>query len=216
MNIGLIDNIKVTHLLGKITALRDHETSMHSIEVTYLSSLLGKKLNLKIDELQALMKGAYVHDLGKIGIADKILLKESSFNDEEWIIMKQHAQMGADLLKDIKWYEKSIDIVLYHHEKYNGTGYPKGLKGDDIPCLARIFTIIDVFDALARKRPYKEAFEFNQIISIMKEDIGKHFDPYIMKYFLPLAEEFYNIINDLTEDELKSKLELTRIEIFGM
>jgi putative nucleotidyltransferase with HDIG domain len=216
MNLELIDNIKTAHLLGEITALRDHETSMHSIEVAYLSSLLGEKLELCRDEIQSLMKGAYVHDLGKVGIPDKILLKESSFTEDEWIVMRKHPKLGADLLKDIDWYKKSIDVVLYHHEKYDGSGYPKGLKGKEIPYLARIFTIIDVFDALARKRPYKKAFDFDKIMLIMKEETGLHFDPDIMKCFLPLAKEFFQILSKGKEADLKKKLEQRRIEIFGI
>ena len=216
MQSALIDNIKISHLLGNITALRDHETSAHSIEVTYLSSILAQKLNLDNTVVQNLMKGAYVHDIGKVGIPDKILLKQASFDDEEWKIMKQHPTLGADLLRDINWYKEAIDVVLYHHEKYDGSGYPYGLKGNNIPYIARIFAIIDVFDALVRIRPYKKAFSLDKAIDIIQKDSETHFDPDIVKVFLPLAKKFYDIITNNTEDQLKQKLIEKRIEIFGI
>jgi len=211
----LQENIKIARLLGRVTALRDHETGKHNLEVAYLSGLFGQLLELDIPSLQALMKGAFLHDIGKIGIPDKILLKNGGFNDEEWKIMKEHPILGSELLAEMEWYKDANDVVLHHHEKFDGSGYPDGLAGYEIPYIARIFTIIDVFDALCTKRPYKHPYAFSDTMKIMRAQNGTYFDPEIFAIFETVAKEFFKIVHEDTEEELHVKLEHMRKKIFG-
>jgi putative nucleotidyltransferase with HDIG domain len=209
------DNIKIALLLGHIAALKDHDTSEHNTRVAYLSCLFGEKLNLNRPTLQALMKGAFLHDIDKIGIPDAILLKNGKLNKSEWEIMKSHTTLGAELVQDIKWFDDARDVILHHHEKFDGTGYPDGLKGDEIPLHVRAFSVIDVFDALIAHRPYKKEFSLEKAKQIIQKDSNSHFDPNLIKEFLPLCNSFYNISKNYTHDELKEKLVKKREKIFG-
>jgi putative nucleotidyltransferase with HDIG domain len=209
------DNIKIALLLGHIATLKDHDTSEHNTRVAYLSCLFGEKLNLDIFTLQSLMKGAFLHDIGKIGIPDAILLKKGKLNEDEWAIMKTHTTLGVELIEDINWFHDAKDIILHHHEKFDGTGYPYGLKEDEIPLHVKMFSIVDVFDALIVKRPYKKPFSLEKAKNIIKEQSFTHFDPSLVDVFLTMADDFYHITKNYTHDELKEKLVKKREKIFG-
>ncbi len=212
----LEDNIKIAQLLGNISALRDHKTNEHNIRVAYLSSLLGKKFDLDKQAMQGLMKGAFLHDIGKIGIPDKVLLKDDSLNNQEWAIMKQHPVMGVELIKDIEWFHDAVPVILHHHEKFDGSGYPGGLKKDEIPFNARIFAIIDVFDALVAERPYKKSFSLKKTLTIIEQNSSNHFDPDIVKQFMLCADKFYKVISNYSKKDLKKKLIKRRGRVFGL
>jgi putative nucleotidyltransferase with HDIG domain len=168
--------------------LRDEETEGHSRRVTALSVSLAAKLGLTGQEIAYVRRGAFLHDIGKIGVPDSVLHKPGPLNEEEWVLMKQHSKKGYDLLSRIPYLKESLDIPLYHHEKYNGTGYPEGLSGKTIPLAARLFAIVDVFDALTSDRPYREAWTKTKAIQYLREQKGLHFDPELVDVFIPLIE----------------------------
>lgn len=209
-------NIKIAQAMGHAASIRDHITGEHNLRVTYMSYLIGEFFKMNNKELQSLMKGAFLHDIGKIGIPDKILLKNGKLSDEEFDIMKKHPLFGKELLEDMEWFNDAIDVVLYHHERWDGTGYPYGLKGLNIPLNARIFAIIDVFDALMTNRPYKKALNYDEAINIIKSGNAKHFDPNLLDIFLKLSDHFYEVIKQYTFKELKEKLLEKRKKVFGI
>jgi len=143
-------------------------------------------LNLKPEKLEDIRQAAILHDLGKIGISDKILLKNSKLTEEEYAQIKKHPQIAADILRPIHFLRSIIPYILYHHERWDGEGYPCGLKGEVIPVGARIIAIADVFQALTSNRPYRKAFSWEEAIKIIKEGSGTQFDPKIVKLFLKL------------------------------
>ena len=145
--------------LGRALELRDFETKGHTDRVTEISLALGRVLNLNPNQMQALAWGAYLHDIGKIAVPDKILLKNGKLDPEEWAIILEHPTRGFEMLKDLNYLpQETLEIVLYHQERLNGSGYPEGRIGDEIPFLARLFAVVDVYDALTSERPYKAAW----------------------------------------------------------
>ena len=166
--------------------LRDRETEGHSQRVSELSLLMGKNLGLSEQELVHIQRGAYLHDMGKLGIPDSILHKPGKLTPEEWDIMRQHPQLAYDMLKNIEYLRPALDIPYCHHEKWDGSGYPRGLKGEDIPLAARIFAVADVWDALTSERPYRPAWTKEKALSYIQEQSGKYFDPQIVDLFLEL------------------------------
>jgi putative nucleotidyltransferase with HDIG domain len=182
--------------------LREHETGFHSYRVTEYSLTLARKLGLPDKDLSILAKGALLHDIGKIGIPDSILLKPGKLTDEEWKIMKRHPTMGYELLKKIDFLEEAAEIVLSHHEHYNGEGYPRGLKGEKIPLGARIFSIVDALDAMTSNRPYRQALSFKEAIERIAKGSGSQFDPSIVRVFLSIPkEEWIEIRNRIEKAE---------------
>ncbi len=163
--------------------LRDFETKGHTDRVAKLALKLARELNVKGEDLTHIRRGALLHDIGKVAISDTILLKEGNCTAEEWEIIKQHPQYGYDMLKEIKYLKPSLDIVLYHHEKWDGSGYPAGLAGENIPFSARIFAIIDVWDALLSNRPYHKAWGREKALAYIQKESGKHFEPRIVTAF---------------------------------
>jgi len=209
-------NIRVAQSLGQAATLRDHDTGVHNYRVTYLSSIFGEILNLDKKNLQGLMKGAFLHDVGKIGIPDKILLKNAKLDEDEWLTMRLHPILGKELLEQMPWFSDALSVVIYHHEKFDGTGYPFGLAKNSIPLNARIFSIIDVFDALISKRPYKESFDIDYAINIIENGADSHFDPMLVKIFCSNARDFFKSVFGKSEEELKSMLINRRKIIFGI
>jgi PAS domain S-box-containing protein len=166
--------------------LREHETAGHSRRVVELTVRLAEQLGLTGEQLTHIRYGAFLHDIGKIGIPDHILLKPSPLNAEEWKIMRKHPGYAYDLLKKITFLNQSTDIPYHHHEHWDGTGYPDGLKGAEIPLTARIFAVVDVWDALQSRRPYREAWPKEKIKEYIREQSGKYFDPLVVETFLKL------------------------------
>ena len=169
-----------------VTALdtRDSETQGHSLRVVGYTLKLAELLNITDkEELKIIEYGALLHDIGKIGIPDQILNKPGKLTDEEWKIMKKHPKIGYNILKKIKFLNKSSLIVLYHHERYDGTGYLEGLKGEDIPLGARIFAVADTVDAITSDRPYRKALTFEYALEELIKFKGKQFDPKVVEAF---------------------------------
>ncbi len=205
----LDSNINTIRSLGNAIAKRDSDTNLHNYRVTVYSVCLAEESGLSASHIKALIKGAFLHDIGKIGISDNILLKPGKLTTEEFEIMKQHVVLGEEIIKNNKWLKDATDVVLYHHEKFDGSGYPYGLQGENIPSTARIFAIIDVFDALTSNRPYKRAFSFKKAMTIIKEGKGSHFDPHFLEKFEQIAEKLHrDIINLESEQELFELLEI--------
>jgi len=167
-------------------SLKDDETMGHSQRVTYLTQLLAKKIGFSKEEIVHIRRGALLHDIGKMGVPDSILLKPGKLTDEEWVIMRKHPVFAYEMLSSIDYLRPALDIPYCHHEKWDGSGYPQGLKGEEIPLAARIFAIIDVFDALTSDRPYRKAWPYEKAIEYIKEQSGIHFDPTIVNEFLEL------------------------------
>jgi len=208
--------IHIAQTLGKAATLRDHETGEHNFRVTYISYCFGKDLGLDIKTLRTLMKGAFLHDIGKIGIKDSILLKNAPLDEQQRQEMELHTILGEELLVDMPWFKEAVAVVMYHHERYDGTGYPKKLKGEDIPLVARIFAIVDVFDALMNARPYKKAFSLEETLKILKNGSSTHFDPKLLEKFLLNAPKYAQDVTNKTEKELQAMLEMKRKKIFGI
>jgi PAS domain S-box-containing protein len=174
--------------------LRDKETEGHTQRVTEFTTCLAKKMGISIDMLVNIRRGALLHDIGKMAIPDSILLKPGPLTDEEWEIMRKHPKYAYDLIYPIEFLRPAIDIPYSHHEKWDGTGYPRGLKGEAIPLASRIFAVIDVWDALNSDRPYRKAWPREKILDHIKEQSGKHFDPKVVEVFLDLEPEFYSSV----------------------
>lgn len=165
---------------------RDHETEGHTKRVSEMAQALGERAGLDADELRNLKFGALLHDIGKIGIPDSILLKPGKLTEGEFEVMRTHTTLGYEMLKDIPFLEDAVDVVLYHHERWDGAGYPFGLQGEEIPFAARLFAIADVWDALRSDRPYREAWSEERVRAYIQEQAGIHFDPQLVELYLGL------------------------------
>jgi len=204
--------VATIHALVKAAEARDNETGAHIERTSQYCKLLAEKLLLtdKYKDLNPSFPGiiemaAPLHDIGKVGITDLILLKPGKLTDDEFEVMKTHTQIGYDTLKAVDdrypgndWIHIGMDIALNHHEKWDGSGYPQGLKGEDIPLAARIMALSDVYDALRSKRVYKPPFPHDKTMSIMQEGSGKHFDPFLYTIVYEHQYEFRDIFEELT------------------
>ena len=166
--------------------LRHKETEGHSHRVTDLALQLARACGVRDDDLEYLYRGALLHDIGKMAVPDKILFKTSLLSDEEWDVMRTHPKVAYDILSSISFLEKALVVPAYHHEWWDGGGYPFGLKGQDIPLPARIFAVVDVWDALLSDRPYRQAWAREHVIQYFREQSGKQFDPEVVERFLAL------------------------------
>lgn len=168
--------------------LRDRETEGHSRRVAELTVNLAQAVGLSQEEIVHLRRGALLHDLGKIGIPDSILHKPSGLTDEEWVIMRKHPQFAHDMLYPIEYLRPALDIPYNHHEKWDGTGYPRGSRGEEIPLAARLFAVIDVWDALTSNRPYRPAWSDEEALTYIREQSGRHFDPQVVELFFKVIK----------------------------
>jgi hypothetical protein len=164
--------------------IRDKETEGHSHRVSRLTVELGRACGLRGEDLDYLYRGALLHDIGKMAIPDAILMKKSSLNEEEWAIMRTHPGLAYDMLSSISFIQPALVVPAYHHEWWDGSGYPGGLRGEQIPLPARIFTVVDVWDALLSDRPYRKAWPKDKVLQYMKDQSGRQFDPVIVAKFL--------------------------------
>ena len=167
--------------------LRDESTEDHSVRVMDLTMDLARAMGISEVDMVHVRRGALLHDIGKMGIPDAILLKPGPLTEEEWQVMRQHPVFAYDLLSNIPFLRPALDIPYYHHEKWDGSGYPLGLSGEQIPIAARIFSIVDVWDALGSDRPYRERWPKNEIIEYIRAEAGTRFDPEIVKLFLKMV-----------------------------
>jgi putative two-component system response regulator len=169
--------------------LRDRETEGHSRRVTEVTIKLAQALDIPDEEITHIRRGSLMHDIGKIGIPDAILHKPEPLADEEWSIMRKHPQFAYDMLASIEYLRPALVIPYNHHEKWDGAGYPRGLKGEEIPLSARLFAIADVWDALTSDRPYRPAWSQEQALAYIREQSGKHFDPRVVELFFKVIQE---------------------------
>lgn len=199
------------HRLVMASEFKDEDTGDHIIRIGEYSKLMAQKLGLPSRLIDNIHLAAPMHDVGKIGIPDKILLKPGKLNDTEFAKMKRHPNIGAKILSDSnsEILKLAQEIALTHHEKYNGSGYPNQLSGDDIPITGRIVTIVDTFDALTSKRPYKDPYPPEMALDIIEKEREKHFDPVITDLFVSHFEEFKKIretigpMEEMTLDSFK-------------
>jgi putative two-component system response regulator len=185
-------------VLSNVAEYRDEDTNLHTKRVAYYSKLIAKKAGLDEETQDIIFYASPLHDIGKIGIPDNILLKPGKLTDEEFEIMRTHATIGYDMLKDFpdnKYLKAGAEIALTHHEKFNGKGYPNGLKGDEIDIKGQIVAIADVFDALTSVRPYKKAWPLEKAFNLIEEELGGHFNPYFGRIFLDNKDEVLKIYN---------------------
>jgi len=164
--------------------LRDRETEGHTKRVTEITLKVAKQLGYTEEELLQIHRGALLHDMGKIAIPDEILQKPGPLNDAEWEKMRRHPSYAYEMLSRIEYLRPALDIPFYHHERWNGSGYPHGLSGKDIPLAARLFAIVDVWDALRSDRPYRKQLPREQVIEYLRENSGQLFDPELVDVFL--------------------------------
>ena len=192
--------LEKTHLimlqqLGRAADYRDNETGMHIVRVGNFSKLLGLASGFLEAQAELLMYASMMHDIGKIGVPDHILLKPGKLTAEEFEVIKKHPEIGAEIIgeHDAEVLKMAKQIALWHHEKWNGQGYPHGLSGTDIPVVARIVAIVDVFDALTCVRPYKRAWPVEDAFALIEKEAGQHFDPELTKMFLNMETEVRRI-----------------------
>lgn len=208
-NLQLNDEIESTQreiifTLGEIAETRSKETGYHVKRVAEFSSLLARKCGLSEEEAELIRLASPMHDVGKIGISDDILNKPGKLTEEEYDMMKSHAVVGYDMLKhsNRQIMKTAAIIALQHHEKYNGTGYPQGLKGEEIHLYGRITAIADVFDALSSQRVYKPAWDMDCIVKLFREERGQHFDPVLTDLFLKHINEFTMILDRYRDEKV--------------
>ncbi len=168
---------------AKALELRDEITEGHTLRVVELTVLLAKEFGFEGLALEQVRRGALLHDIGKMAIPDSILQKPGKLTPDEWETMRRHPEYAYEMLKDIEFLQGAVDIPYCHHEKWDGSGYPQGLKGEEIPLPARIFAIVDVWDALISDRPYREAWPLDKTLEYLREQSGSHFDPQVVEVF---------------------------------
>lgn len=211
------EKIKVASLdtiyrLSRAAEYKDEDTGAHILRMSNYSAIVARTMGLTEQTVESILYAAPMHDIGKIGIPDKILLKPAKLDPDEWVIMRQHTIFGGKILEgsDTGFIRLGEMAALTHHEKWDGKGYPKGLKGKEIPLVGRIVAIADVFDALTSKRPYKEPFSLEKSYEIIKEDRGTHFDPDVVDAFF----EVEDIILEIKE-KYKDKGESLLFQLAG-
>lgn len=209
LSIHLLDaNLETLQAFGSAIAKRDSDTDAHNFRVTVYAVRLAEAAGLEAGSIRTLIKGAFLHDIGKIAIRDHILLKPGKLDADEFEVMKTHVRHGLDIINHCQWLRDAGDVVGNHHEKFDGSGYYSGLKAREIPPAARIFAIVDVFDALTSARPYKLAFNYQESIDYLQHEAGKHFDPELLDIFVGIVEPLYQ---RFAQHEDYARNELTEI-----
>lgn len=175
--------------LARMVETKDGNTGDHCSRLSHNGVVLGQALGLCADELMALRRGGVLHDIGKLGIPDSILLKPGQLTDSEWVIMRQHVTIGARLVEGLKSLRLTVPIIRHHHERWDGSGYPDGLRGQEIPLLARIFQMADIYDALVHARPYKPALSWQQALAVLEDEAARGWrDPDLTALFVSLVK----------------------------
>ncbi|WP_114418621.1 HD domain-containing phosphohydrolase [Marinospirillum perlucidum] len=195
--------LEVVRRLGQAAEFRDNETGDHILRMSRYSAILAASLGWSKDECELLLNASPMHDIGKIGIPDAILQKPGKLTAAEYSVMKEHARLGANLLKGVEapLFKMAQDIALGHHEKWNGEGYPQGLAGEAIPQAARIAAVADVFDALTSARPYKQAWSIKSAVDLIVSESGQHFDPEVVEHFQKCLPQLLAIRQEYTQEE---------------
>lgn len=201
----LDSQLSMMEALGRAIGKRDSDTGGHNFRVAWIAARIGEAMGLRGYDMQALIVGSFLHDIGKIGIPDAILLKPGKLDAQEMNIMRTHVAQGEEIVGGIGWLDGACGVVSGHHEKWDGSGYPQGRSGDEIPLSARIFAVADVFDALCSRRPYKEPMPFERAMAILENDTGSHFDPSVMAVFRKTAADIHRTLAD-ADDALTRKM----------
>ncbi len=179
---------QMVYSIARTVEARDPETSDHCERLAHLSVRLGEKLGFDEDELTALRRGGFLHDLGKVGIPDAVLLKPGPLTEDEWAVMKGHVEIGVEICSPLKSLSPVLPLIRHHHERFDGSGYPDGLAGEDIPKLARVFQIVDIYDALTNDRCYRKALSREKALEIMADETERgYWDPEIFGRFVELV-----------------------------
>jgi putative nucleotidyltransferase with HDIG domain len=199
-------NIDLMQTLGNAIAKRDSTTDAHNYRVTLYAIRLAEALGRPRAEITDLITCAFLHDIGKIGIPDSILLKPGKLTPDEMEVMEKHVVLGQEIIRDSGWLARAIPVIRHHHEHCDGSGYPDGLTGEQIPFGARLFTVVDVFDALTSERSYKRAFSLEESLNTMREGRGHHLDPEIFDVFQKHAAELFSEIGLAFPDNLQQQL----------
>jgi response regulator RpfG family c-di-GMP phosphodiesterase len=199
-------------LQALITALdfRDNETQGHSSRVVEYAVLVAKAMGVDGSELATIRRGSILHDVGKIGVPDSVLLKPGKLDRDEWEVMKKHPEMGYRMLQHIAFLEPALDIVFSHQERFDGTGYPRGLRGEEIPLGARIFAVVDTFDAMTSDRPYRPALSIEKAREEIRDCAGTQFDPRVAEAFLSIDAERWREIRERVHEEVTALEEQVR------
>lgn len=171
---------------SRVLDLRDHVTDEHTRRVADLTIALARRMQVPEEQLPHIRRGALLHDIGKIGLPDAILQKPAALTDEEWVLMRTHPEIAARIINEIEYLRPALDIPYCHHERWDGSGYPRGLRGEQIPLAARLFAVVDVFDALTSNRPYRKAWMQEEALAYLQEQAGRHFDPAAVQAFIAL------------------------------
>ena len=201
----LDSNLSLIRSLGNAVAKRDSDTDAHNYRVTLYAVALAEKLHWPKGEIAHLIAGAFLHDVGKIGIPDHILLKPGKLTEDEFEIMKTHALLGLDIVAGNAWMN-AAPVIRSHHERFDGSGYPDGLSGLEIPRGARLFAVVDVFDALVSARPYKVPLPFETALALIENESGRHFDPEIVIAFSGIIDRLYQEVAMASGVELHAQL----------
>lgn len=203
----LNSHISMMEALGRAIAKRDSDTGVHNYRVAWIAASIAERMGLSGSAMQALIAGSFLHDVGKIGIPDAILLKPGKLDAAEMDIMRTHVAQGEEIVTGLGWLDGANAVVAAHHEKWNGSGYPRHLSAEAIPLAARIFAVADVFDALCSRRPYKEPMSFEAALTILESATGSHFDPAVMAVFRPMARPTFDRLADISEAAARQLLE---------
>lgn len=209
-------NLEMMEVLGSAIAKRDSDTNSHNYRVTLYAIALAEAARADREQIRRLIAGAFLHDVGKIGITDSILLKPGKLDESEFRIMKTHVELGEDIIRHSEFLSAARDVVACHHEKFDGSGYPRGLVGKSIPMVARIFAVVDVFDALTSKRPYKAAMPLDEAMGIVREGAGSHFDPVLVQVFEGIVRERHAELQAASEEWLRTRLEKYLSNYYGI
>ncbi len=187
--------LEIIRRLGRAAEFKDNETGLHVIRMSHYANLIARALGHDTEWSELVFQAAPMHDIGKIGIPDKVLLKPGRLDDEEWALMHKHPAFGAEIIgrHSSPLLDMSRVIAISHHEKWDGSGYPKGLKGEEIPLAGRVIAIADVFDALTTERPYKKAWTVEDAVNLIDENAGSHFDPALVPLFHDVLPEILKI-----------------------
>jgi HD-GYP domain-containing protein (c-di-GMP phosphodiesterase class II) len=209
-------HLSMMEALGRAIAKRNSDTGAHNFRVAWIATRIGERLGLSMRAMQSLIVGSFLHDIGKISIPDAILLKPGALDPREIEIMHTHVAHGEEIVACIAWLDEAMVVVAAHHERWNGSGYPRGLLGEAIPLPARIFAVADTFDALCSRRPYKDALSFDRSMSILQREADDHFDPDVMAAFAAVAREVFDRLAVCSEEDARHLLEERVRFYFGL
>jgi len=211
----LESNLGALSLLASAIAKRDSDTDVHNFRVTLYAVRLAEALQLDNRTVQTLVKGAFIHDVGKIGVRDEILRKPGKLDAEEFVQMQAHVRHGLDIIGGSRWLADAAQVVGGHHERFDGGGYPEGLTGLAIPLVARVFAVADVFDALTSKRPYKEPLACEAAMELLRQGRGSHFDPAVFDVFSTIAQKLYHTYAGRDDQGLRDELQAVIARVFS-